>query len=430
MQFPRRDDTDVQSAIVDAGRRPDQAVSASAGTDKAVPGVQAVQGDLSSMAAAHQLDQAVSEAARADQSVQGVQAVQGTLVSASEDRSSSNPPVNVDQSGSIPVDRAEPLEAGIIPFPGPAARRQGGSAGGTAGDQRNAATVEATDQADLANGPINGARGSQQSTDTHTGPAFAATTPIGFYTWDEGQHPIDNYVGFGKALAITCPDLYRSPTVGDGIVNVCPSTGKILRQIRTADVLAAFIVDHLRIVVNKQGKDHGKAIPAGHLRIMLKTQAFLDCFRLHQAADSIARVLGWLGSEKPDTWLRPAEWVATADQSGHAGQLIPPEERGEHARISAIGRLLSRYTNTLFWVEIEDEMVELRLEGRRYRQDPGAQAKMRYRFKVERRKPIASDVSSPEHVPDGGDLPAIDSEADAQLIDALRSRRKESDHGR
>jgi hypothetical protein len=118
---------------------------------------------------------------------------------------------------------------------------------------------------------------------------------------------------------------------------------------------------------------------------------------LRTAGDPVRRALGELGAERPDKWLRPAEWARLAGGLGLIDALVPAGERGTDAgRERNVGARLKAHDQETFEVVNDDGTLRLRLCYRRRRFD-GGEAQTRYCFQVLERTPArAEDDPAPE----------------------------------
>jgi hypothetical protein len=124
---------------------------------------------------------------------------------------------------------------------------------------------------------------------------------------------------------------------------------------------------------------------------------FLANYTLRRTADDpVRKALGLLGAARPGEWLRADAWARLAAQVGVARAVIPEHGRDtDKGRERGVGVVLSAHQGETFFVETDDETLNLRLEKRRARFD-GGQPTTRYMFVVQERSPIPEDPTPDE----------------------------------
>jgi hypothetical protein len=98
------------------------------------------------------------------------------------------------------------------------------------------------------------------------------------FTWDEDKAPVVNYFTLGRTLAET-GDVFRNSAYSGGLILASEHPNIPPIPIQDPAQLLAVILDRVVIKVIKDGKSKGGAISAVHLRTMLRSEAFLQCFR-------------------------------------------------------------------------------------------------------------------------------------------------------
>lgn len=108
--------------------------------------------------------------------------------------------------------------------------------------------------------------------------------------------------------------------------------------------------------------------------------------------DPVRQALGLLGSERPDQWLPPEEWVLLVAELGLTKRLIPAADRdtGE-GRKRGLGVVLSAHRNEQFRVETENDVVEVRLERARRRFDR-SEPHVRYMFELLTKEQLSEEA--------------------------------------
>lgn len=95
--------------------------------------------------------------------------------------------------------------------------------------------------------------------------------------WDEETPPTVNYTRVAKTLCDS-GNLYRDPSDDGGLIETLPC-GKLKAITKAADLLPC-IVDRMDVFVHRDGKLKGDRISSTHLNAMLKSQSFLNQFRV------------------------------------------------------------------------------------------------------------------------------------------------------
>jgi hypothetical protein len=122
---------------------------------------------------------------------------------------------------------------------------------------------------------------------------------------------------------------------------------------------------------------------------------FLANYGMRKVADDpLRRAIGLAGAARPGEWLRPGEWARVAVQLGLAKDIVPDGERDTDAgRERGIGVVFSAHRDETFHAETDAAIVKMRLEKRRCRWEPGAEAETRYRFVVTAQESLPEDPS-------------------------------------
>ncbi len=102
--------------------------------------------------------------------------------------------------------------------------------------------------------------------------------------WDEETPAADNYTKLGQLLAER-GDLFRLAGDEGGIVVI--RRDGTTKAISTAADLAPLIVDRMDLSIYLGDKPKGTKLSNAHLAAMLRTEAFLSCFR---TVDGVTRV--------------------------------------------------------------------------------------------------------------------------------------------
>ena len=102
--------------------------------------------------------------------------------------------------------------------------------------------------------------------------------------WDENTPAAINYQKLGNLLS-QLGDLYRQSGDDNGLVLI--RTEGMTKSISTAAELAPLIVDRIDVSVFHGDKSKGTRLPNSHLAAMLKTEAFLSCFRVMDGVTSV-----------------------------------------------------------------------------------------------------------------------------------------------
>jgi hypothetical protein len=125
---------------------------------------------------------------------------------------------------------------------------------------------------------------------------------------------------------------------------------------------------------------------------------FLTNYGVHKtSADPVRRGLGLIGAERPDQWLRAADWAATVRSVGLVRDVVPPNEQGSDAgHERGLGVILSAHVDETFEVETENERLRLKLLKKRSRFESGKEATIRYRFEVLERAMLPADDDEAE----------------------------------
>ena len=95
------------------------------------------------------------------------------------------------------------------------------------------------------------------------------------FTWYADRIAQGNYQRLGKALSVF-GDLFRNPQDSGGLIRRLPD-GKHAKITKAADLLPV-IVDRLKFLVMRDGKNKGSRINAADLNAMLKSEMFLKQF--------------------------------------------------------------------------------------------------------------------------------------------------------
>jgi hypothetical protein len=114
--------------------------------------------------------------------------------------------------------------------------------------------------------------------------------------WDEETSAANNYKELGQTLSQD-GDLFRLAGDDSGLV-VIRSDGST-KSISTAAELAPLIVDRVDLSVFMGDKPKGTRLSNSHLAAMLKTEAFLSCFRLVDSVTSVPLFLPDFTSTEP-----------------------------------------------------------------------------------------------------------------------------------
>ncbi|MBI1372259.1 MAG: hypothetical protein GC159_05795 [Phycisphaera sp.] len=107
---------------------------------------------------------------------------------------------------------------------------------------------------------------------------------VDVFEWHDDRPHVDNYFELGSRLART-GDVFRDGAFGQALRIVPMEPGTPSRLIASAQDLGGVIVDRVPLKVYREGKCRGGRFPAGHLQVMLRSEAFLRQFR---PIDSIA----------------------------------------------------------------------------------------------------------------------------------------------
>lgn len=116
--------------------------------------------------------------------------------------------------------------------------------------------------------------------------------------WHEDAPLAENYAALGRALA-AAGDLYRNPAYASGLLLAPPDPHVPPTPIADAGRLAAILADRVPVRVLKEGKVKGMAVPRGHLKTMLASEAFLRQFRPVDAVDAGSRYLPDFTATRP-----------------------------------------------------------------------------------------------------------------------------------
>jgi hypothetical protein len=108
--------------------------------------------------------------------------------------------------------------------------------------------------------------------------------------WDDDDLPANNYRRLSLRLA-EAGDLYRTPVYGGGLLLANPQAGVGPFVIAKGSQLASIAVDRVRVRREKKGQTRGYSLPAAELKIMLRSEAFLQAFR---PVDQVVRVAHYL----------------------------------------------------------------------------------------------------------------------------------------
>lgn len=135
----------------------------------------------------------------------------------------------------------------------------------------------------------------QPSLDYPTPPAIQATD---VFTWATERPTVELYDAFGRRLA-ACGDIYRNTPYAGGLLLASVNPRVPPTPIQDAAALAPVILDRVRIRVLKDGKTRGGMIPAGDLKIMLRSEAFLRAFRPVDSVDRRSRYLDDITLTRP-----------------------------------------------------------------------------------------------------------------------------------
>lgn len=106
-------------------------------------------------------------------------------------------------------------------------------------------------------------------------PALESTTE---FVWKEEDAFAENAKALGRRLAAS--DLYRAPAYAGGLILGSPYPNVPPLEIKDARSLAPVILDRLRIRYFRGGKQKGCTIPPGHLNNLLRTEVFLQQFKV------------------------------------------------------------------------------------------------------------------------------------------------------
>jgi hypothetical protein len=107
--------------------------------------------------------------------------------------------------------------------------------------------------------------------------------------------------------------------------------------------------------------------------------------------DPVREALGLLGIARPNTWLRPKEWVPVVCDLGLAKRLISEADRDSFdGRCRGVGVLFKAHRDETYQVETEDEVVTVQLKKARRRFDGGGPV-TKYRFEVLTTEAIPAD---------------------------------------
>src|SRR5262249_39433645 len=104
--------------------------------------------------------------------------------------------------------------------------------------------------------------------------------------WYDDDLAVNNYVALGDRLA-AAGDLYRRPGHASGLWLASNEPNIEPEVIVTGDRLGSLIGDRVRVRVVKDGNSKGSSIPAAHLKMMLRSEVFLQRFR---PIDEVIRV--------------------------------------------------------------------------------------------------------------------------------------------
>ncbi len=117
-----------------------------------------------------------------------------------------------------------------------------------------------------------------------------ALADLNAFHWDEDRATVENYVALGERLSQT-GELFRKEGHEGGLICIPKGNASHSFLVSTAGELGPVIIDRVRIVISKGGKVVGGLLPAKHLGLMLKCEAFLRGFRSLTRVSNAALVL-------------------------------------------------------------------------------------------------------------------------------------------